>query len=169
MKKVIQVSIILTLVIFTACQKSIPKDQKLMNEIDQLISQNAFDQALEKCNIILNKFPESKYAMKANLEIGKFYHSKAISGMDENKQLQEAVNHYLKVYNHYPDSSISEQALFHAGFILANELQMYDSAKVIYNRFIEAYPESQLAQPVKYELQNLGITPDQILEMNRKN
>jgi len=160
--------ILFMLFLFTACQKNIPDDKQVMSEVEKLVLQKEFNKAFQKCKIILDKYPDSPYRMKATLEIDKFYHSKAISGMEENKQLQEAVKYYLKVYQNYPDSSFSAQVLFQAGFILANDLQMYDSAKVIYNKFIDTYPDSKFIEPVKFELYNLGITPDIILKKKSK-
>lgn len=168
MKKVLLAIFMFSVLILISCSNNLQEDQKLINEVDTLIAEKSFDEALNKCELILNKYPTSKYAMKATLEIGKFYHSKAISGVDETEQLKKAVDFYLKVYNNYPDSSETPKALFYAGFLLANELQMYDSAKVVYNKFVKVFPENELSQHVKYELENIGLTPDEILKNNKK-
>lgn len=169
MKKVLSISIFLIALLFSACQKNISEDQKLIIEIDTLISQKSFDEALVKCETILEKYPTSPYVMRATLEIAKFYHSRAISGLEEKEQLGKAVQQYLKVYNSFPDSSETPKALFYAGFILANELQMYDSAKTIYNKFLKVYPQNELTQHIKHEIENIGLTPDQILKNKKQN
>ncbi len=50
-----------------------------------------------------------------------------------------------------------------AGFILANDLQDFDAAKETYELYIEKYPDGQLADDAKIELENLGKTPEEIL------
>ena len=167
MKKLFSVSFIILLFIILGCS-GVEKDQKLNQQIDKLIAEKSFDKALEKCKELLKEYPASPFAMKARLEIGKFYHSKAISGISAENQYRLAVDTYLEVYNNYPDSSDTPKALFYAGFLLANELKMYDSAKVIYEKFVKVYPDNELSEHVKYELQNIGLTPDQILKNNQK-
>ena len=53
--------------------------------------------------------------------------------------------------------------LFMAGFILANDLQDFDSAKETYELYLEKYPNGQLADDARVELENLGKTPEEIL------
>lgn len=168
MKKVFAFLFFSSLFFLTSCSQNQPEDIKLNLQIDTLIAKSSFDAALNKCNELLEKYPNSPYAMKATLEIGKFYHSKAISNMDEKAQIENAVKYYLQVYNKYPDSTDTPKALFYVGFLLANELEMYDSAKVVYNKFLKVYPDNELSQHVKYEIENIGLTPDQILNKNQK-
>jgi hypothetical protein len=49
-------------------------------------------------------------------------------------------------------------------FLYNNELHMIDSASVAYRRFLDAYPNHELASSASSELDNLGKTPEQILE-----
>jgi len=56
--------------------------------------------------------------------------------------------------------------LFMAGFVLANELNMYNEATETYNYFIEKFPEHELAASAKEELDNMGLTPEEILRKN---
>ena len=40
------------------------------------------------------------------------------------------------------------------------------AAKEAYTRFIKLYPDSEMAESAKSEIENLGLTPDEILEKN---
>ncbi|WP_268761450.1 tetratricopeptide repeat protein [Candidatus Chrysopegis kryptomonas] len=50
------------------------------------------------------------------------------------------------------------------GFIHANELNDYKKAKIYYQKFIEKYPNSELATSAKFELENLGKEPEKIIQ-----
>ena len=51
-----------------------------------------------------------------------------------------------------------------AGYILANDLQKYDDATKSYKLFIEKYPGHPLASSAKQELDNMGLSPEEILK-----
>jgi hypothetical protein len=48
--------------------------------------------------------------------------------------------------------------LFIAGFVLVNELNMYNEATETYNLFMVTLPEHELADSVKGEFNNIGLT-----------
>jgi TolA-binding protein len=50
------------------------------------------------------------------------------------------------------------------GFIYANELNNYEKAKIYYQKFLERYPNSELAISAKFELENLGRKPEEIIK-----
>jgi len=53
-----------------------------------------------------------------------------------------------------------------AGFIYANELQNYKEAEILYKQFLNEYPDNELAPSARAELENLGLSPEEILEKN---
>jgi hypothetical protein len=53
-----------------------------------------------------------------------------------------------------------------AGFINANELQNYDEATRLYKQFLQEYPNDELASSAQAELDNMGLTPEEILMKN---
>jgi hypothetical protein len=53
-----------------------------------------------------------------------------------------------------------------AGFIYANELQNYKEAEALYKQFLSEYPENELAPSAQAELDNLGLSPEEILQKN---
>ena len=53
--------------------------------------------------------------------------------------------------------------MFFIGFIYNNNLQMYDSARIAYQNFIAKFPNHELAASAKFEIDNLGKTPDEII------
>lgn len=53
-----------------------------------------------------------------------------------------------------------------AGFINANELQNYDEATKLYKQFLVEYPNDELAASAQAELDNMGLSPEEILMKN---
>lgn len=60
-------------------------------------------------------------------------------------------------------------ALFLEGFILENQLKDYFKARGIYNEFLEKYPDHPLTDDVKYSLQNIGKSPEDLIREFEKN
>ena len=53
--------------------------------------------------------------------------------------------------------------MFMVGYIFNNDLNMVDSARAAYTRFLERFPEAELATSAQYELDNLGKKPEDLL------
>jgi TolA-binding protein len=80
--------------------------------------------------------------------------------------LEKAIELFKKLYNEYPKSSFAPSGLFMAGFINANELKNYNEATRLYKQFLMEYPDDELAASAQAELENMGLTPEEILMKN---
>ena len=69
---------------------------------------------------------------------------------------EESIINFESVLKHYPEGEKSAKSMFMIGFIYANHTKNLDKAKEYYNKFIEKYPEHELASSAKYELDTLG-------------
>ena len=65
----------------------------------------------------------------------------------------------------YPNHKKTPTALFLKGFILENELNNDNGAKVFYDEFLEKYPTHDLADDVEFLIGNLGKSNEEILKM----
>ena len=65
----------------------------------------------------------------------------------------------------YPDYEKTPTVVFLKGFLLDNELKNLDLAKESYEMFIERYPDHELASHVKFLIENLGKSDEEILEL----
>ncbi|MGQ9864261.1 MAG: tetratricopeptide repeat protein [Bacteroidia bacterium] len=61
-------------------------------------------------------------------------------------------------------SPYAPQALFYRAFLYANSLEDTLNARKLYQEFLSLYPDHPLAKDAQAELQNLGQTPEQILQ-----
>ena len=90
-----------------------------------------------------NKMSELDYYNKAN----ELMSSENWEGAEENFQ---------KILDNFPTGEHSAKALFMIGFINANYTNNLEKAKKYYTKFLEKYPDHDLADDAKYEIENLG-------------
>ena len=68
----------------------------------------------------------------------------------------EAIENFKNILEYYPQGENAPKATFMIGFIYANNTKDLEQAKKYYSLFIEKYPEHDLADDAKYELETLG-------------
>ena len=167
MKKIFLLPATLILLLFlSACGTK--SESELLESAQMNIKSEKYAEALNDFKMILEKYPDGENASTATLEIGKLYHGKVVKDISVTESLNKAVEYYETFFEKYPDNEDAPQALFMAGFILANELKKYDEASKAYNKFLEKYPNNELAFSAKSELDNLGKDPEEILQKNSK-
>jgi tetratricopeptide (TPR) repeat protein len=68
--------------------------------------------------------------------------------------------HYLeRIVDEYPDHPIHSKTLFLIGFTYAEQLSRFDKAREAYEKYLEMYPNGEMATSVRIELDNLGLRP----------
>ena len=164
MKTLKVVSFLLLSIILTFCGGKSPQEN--YDEAVSLLSQQKYDEAVVIFEEIADQNIDSEFVPKALFETAKLYQGKVIKNLSGNESLLKSVEVYKKIFDKYPGSKESENALFMAGFIQANELNDLKSAKETYELFIEKFPEGSLVDDAKVELENLGKSPEEIL-MNK--
>ena len=63
----------------------------------------------------------------------------------------------------YPDFEMTPMALFIKGFVYENMIGDLRNAEMTYRQFIEKYPNSPMVEDVKATLENLGLTPEELI------
>ncbi len=63
----------------------------------------------------------------------------------------------------YPDFEMTPMAMFIKGFVYENKLGDLQNAEITYRQFIEKYPNSPIVEDVKATLENLGLTPEELV------
>ena len=75
------------------------------------------------------------------------------------------------IIEQYPNYVKTPTALFLKGFVIENELKNEEMARESYELFLKKYPSNELADDVKFLLDNLGKSDEEMLKMieaNRK-
>lgn len=80
------------------------------------------------------------------------------------RRFYEGVDYLKKYRSLYPNQKHAPMALFLLGFTYENNLADIAKAEKYYTEFLEQYPQHELAHDIQVMLDNLGKTPDQIIE-----
>ncbi len=149
----------LLLFLLVSCGDSGASD--LLNEARALEKAKPAE-ALALYEQLVREFPKSDEAPDAMYQTAVLYYN-------IQKDALKAATTYELVCDTYPVSPFGHKALFAAGFTYENELQNTERAKQAYERYIKEYPDSSMAATVRFSLEHLGQTPDEILENLQKN
>lgn len=158
-------SLILIAFIFISCSNK-KSDEEFFSEAKTNTEKGKIPEAVASYEELLKEYPDSKAAPEALRNLAAIYQNKLVKSISETESLQEAAKLFRQIYDEYPESEFAPMGLFMAGFVLANELNMYNEATETYNLFMEAFPDHELAASAKEELDNMGLTPEEILRKN---
>ena len=132
------------------------------------IKDGKYNEALTDFRTLIKEYPDDNLVANAYFETAKIYHGKLIKDLPLKESSDKAVRSYQIVANKYPDSPLAPNALFMVGFIEANELRQFGKAKETYSKFLQKYPDNELAKSAQAELDNLGVSAEEILKKNLK-
>ena len=160
MKSVIY--LIVAAFIFIGCSKK--SDQDYLKSAEENLKNNKIQEAVSDLENYVKENPEDEKSPEALTKLASIYQNRMLKTLADTESLEKAVTIYRQVYDDYPNSKQAPTSLFMSSFILANELQKYNLAKASYNLFLQKYPNHELANSAREELNNLGLTPDEILK-----
>lgn len=144
-------------------------DKNIYESAKQNLAGEKYPEALIEFEELVTKYPKSEYYQEALLQTGELYQGHVNKDIPYEVSLKKAINSYRLFNSKFPKDSKSPQTLFMIGFIQANNLGELDSAKATYQKYIELYPESEMAESAQSEIENLGLTPDEILTKKIQN
>ena len=162
MKYFILSALFLAVVVFSGCSSKTSKDY-MKTAHDSMMKKN-ISAAIDNFNKVVDEFPESPEAPEALFQVATIYQNKMVKNLSDKESFQKAADNFKEVFDKYPANEKAPMALFLSGFILANDLKNFDAATTDYNLFLQKYPNHQLATSAREELENMGLTPDQILQ-----
>ena len=76
---------------------------------------------------------------------------------------QKAIDIADVLIEKYPDFEMTQMAMFVKGFVYENMIGDLQNAEMTYRQFIEKYPNSPIVEDVKATLENLGLTPEELV------
>jgi N-acetylmuramoyl-L-alanine amidase len=77
---------------------------------------------------------------------------------------EESIAIFKRIQENYPKHHYAEEAMFLTGFVYENHMGNIAKAKATYQEFIEKYPKSELAEDAQFAIENLGISPEDIIK-----
>ena len=69
-----------------------------------------------------------------------------------NKDYESSIYKFYMLYKDFPQSLLAPKALYASGWILENELSLYDSAAIVYDTMSVRYPQSEYSLKVRPKL-----------------
>lgn len=145
---------ILLLLSFVGCSK--PSAEEMYKKGEDAQKADQYDAAISAYQDLINTFPDSARTPEAYYAIGTIYQNHKLS-------YHMAIQTFRLLIEKYPHHATSPGASFLIGFIYNNNLKKVDSARFAYEDFLKRYPSDQLAVSAKFELDNLGKEPEEIL------
>lgn len=135
---------------------NVKTEDQLYTEIEKYKSEEKLVEATKAMEQFVEQFKESKYRPALMKELAILYVGSA-------KDYRKAIDMYKRIQEEYPsDTNLVAQCQFMTGYIYANDLKEYDNAQREYEKFLELYPDNELADDVQWELKNLGKDLSQI-------
>ena len=163
--KYIIIALFSIILLTTGCgNKKTPSE--LLADGEKFISEENMPEAVSSYETLINDYPEDELAPEAIIRLATIYQNKLVKNISENESLQKSLELFKSVYDKYPKSEQAPMGLFMAGFVQANELHDYDGATETYNSFLKDYPDHELASSAQEELDNMGLTPEEVLQKN---
>jgi len=156
--------IALLFIIFIAFACSSDNGKKIYDQAVKFYGEKKYVEALKEYQKVIDEYSSGEFREKSLMTIGTMYHMYLIPNINQTESNQKAVEYFRKLYKEYPKSEDAPKALFLSGFILSNNLQKLDEAKLAYQTFLKEYPNHELVSAVKSELENLGKDPEEILQ-----
>ncbi len=83
---------------------------------------------------------------------------------NELQDFPKAIEVFQRDYQNYPDHKTAANALFFIGYLYNNSLHDLAKAEQFYKEFLTKYPAHNMAKHAQFELESLGMTPDQVFE-----
>ena len=157
--------LLLSLLIIIGCTNN-KSAIDLFNEGEKFLSESKIPEAVISYETLINEYPNDILAPDATARLASIYQNKQLKNIEEIQSIQKSVQLFRSIYDKYPNSEQAPMGLFMAGFVQANDLHDYDAASETYKLFLKTYPDHELATSAKEELDNMGLTPEEILKKN---
>lgn len=148
--------------LFAGCSKKSNTDY--IKSAEANLKNNKIQEAIADLETFVKENPENEKAPDALTKLASIYQNKMLKNLPANESLEKAVQTYRQIFDTYPNSTKAPTALFMSAFILANELQKFHPAEMSYRLFLQKYPNHELANSAREELNNLGLSPEEILK-----
>lgn len=82
---------------------------------------------------------------------------------------QKAIDIANIMIEQYPDFEMTPMAMFLKGFVYENMMMDYEKALDTYYQFLDKYPNSPLVNDVKSTIENVGLTPEELIKKFEEN
>ncbi|MBX2992575.1 MAG: tetratricopeptide repeat protein [Bacteroidetes bacterium] len=146
--------LLLSIILLASCGK--PAPEEYVGKATVAINEKNFALAIEEFEKLIKDLPDSPQAEEAMFTIAKIQ-------SDELKDFPKAIAAYKRYLEKYPNGSQAPLAVFMTGYIFHNELHDLDNARSTFESYLSKYPDHEMVPSARFELENLGRPPEEIL------
>ncbi|MFC1618681.1 tol-pal system YbgF family protein [Candidatus Neomarinimicrobiota bacterium] len=129
--------------------------EQLWDSSEQALKARKYSRAIKSLETLISAYPDHAITPRAKLQIGDIY-------MNNMNKIDNSLEAYGEAAENYPNTEEGAKALFMVGFVNANHLQDLGAAEDAYLDFLHRYPNHELIPSVRFELENLGRSIDEI-------
>jgi len=141
---------------FSAAEKA-QHEAEASFDVSGAFQDSLFNAAIELYERVVEDHPDNPLAELALFRKAELHNN----GL---RNFPDAIGTFRRYLAMYPNTPQAPVSLFMMGFLYANELRQLDSAAAVYRRFLASYPEHELSGSARAELDNLGKSPEEIIE-----
>jgi len=127
----------------------------IINKTESLRKRKMLKEAVDHLMFMIKEYSSNDLSPKAQYMLGDIY-------MNDFRDFTTAIQEYRKVIKNYAGSSQEPHALFMIGYIYANIINDNKSAEIEYKSFLKHFPNHELYPSVKFELDFLGKSIEEI-------
>lgn len=140
--------------LLAGCSRSSPDE--LWERAESARVAGDFEQAITLYRELVADHPRAQQAEAAAFMIASTY-------SNDVKDYDKAVAAFTDYLRLYPLGSQAPMALFLKAYLYHNALEKLDSAAAAYRAFIREYPEHEMVPSARFELDNLGRSPEELI------
>lgn len=157
---------VLSAMVYVGCSIG-PSKERLAYEIDQLeaeltesYNQTGRSQAtLDTSARLRDAYIRYADSWKSDSLAAEYLFQAAMIDADIREDVSNGLQYLERIVAEYPDHPIHSKTLFLIGFTYAEQLSQFDKAREAYEKYLEMYPDGEMATSVRIELDNLGLRP----------
>lgn len=157
--------ILCLLSLLSACNNSTPEEtiDKAVAAYQQSAKQTGMpskgkaDTLLQAYQAFVDKNPDDTKTPEYLFKMGEIYQF--------HQQYDKGIATYQTIIDKYPNYEKTPQAMFLMAFAYENYVKDINKAKTAYESFLQKYPTHQLAKDAQFSLDNLGKTPEEVMDM----
>ncbi len=148
---------------FISCTSSKEKEIKRIKAYESELLNDKTGIHKEKADTLLNMYDRFAKDYPSDSLVPHFMFKAGDLAMNMNEP-QRAISYFDIICNSYKNFNRMPDCIFLKGFIYENYLDDLEKAKSHYQEFIQKYPNHELTSSAQGALDNLGLSPDDIVK-----
>lgn len=171
-KQSIPVAVLLTiltssLLMLSGCGTGAPDRERAIQNIERIESTvqvlmnegGRSPASLEQTALLRDAYVDFANTFAGDSLSAVFLFQAAMVDADLHDDVRSGIVYLERLVEEYPDHALTSKTLFLIGFTYAEQLSDYSRARDAYNRYLDKYPDGEMAESVRIELQTLGMRP----------